>query len=316
MAISSHSFSVASMPLDTPLILKWAAQKCRRFSRLAAQTTLLTLDGLFFAGKVSDRVPPLVTRTTLVALNGVWLISFPYSGDLFCKVIGDGCQAQRAKTYAITLLAYLKALEIFSGMGLVLLNLSAAVLGLFDQEALQSTLYNGMIPVGEATLLLTMSLTLAYMVLNYLTLKKLNKAKEGENPLEIATEALDFSENGPLAAQIRACMDKDTFYQLREQVALCASISQRGEILEVVRKNIETQQNINLSGQLALLLLGDLLMAVEKYYTPNSLVSATINLSVSSAYTVKILWETLREVTQRGELSYISASSSIHRESI
>ncbi len=112
--------------------------------------------------------------------------------------------------------------------------------------------------------------------------------------------------SGKLASEIRHCMDKDTLADLIDHFDEELSRDFGAQ----VKKNIETQQNTALRGGAAIALLGYLLMAIEKYYTPNSVQAAVINEAMALLYTTN---ETIRlglEVCQRDAIETIGAEAS------
>ena len=315
-------------------------QICRRYSRLPAQTLLVAIDAIFLAGKISPMlVPPLVTRSAFLALNGVGLVFIPYSADLLCKVVSDAYHGKKSGTYLIAILASLKALEILSNTGLILAGFIAAGAGLYNKEKEQKIIYDSMIPIGEATLLLGIALSIFYVIVNYRVLKQLNvllpkelKQEEGLELLDFQDESLKPSEepldsflneilgqglqDTSLGCQVKACMDKDTFYHFQKQIQAIPhdDLDAQKVVWQVIRKNIATQQ-VNFGGQLILDPLGRLLMGIEKYF-PNTIISASINTGVASAYLFKYLIETLLEVRQRRRLTQVAEDSILKTNSL
>lgn len=306
--------------LTTPFTI--TSQLSRRYSRVAGQTLIVGVNAVFFAGKLTPQaVPSFVTRTALLSLNGISLVFIPYTADLFLKVMSDAYQGKKMGAYGVALLTSFKALELFSSLGLIVAGFIAAAAGWAQRNEIQKDIYKGMVPIGELALILGIILNIAYIFLNRATLKKMEVLLKPQSE-EIEMESLTLSQsplqefyaqgllNSPFGCQIKACMDKDTFYQLYAQMEALSldDLLALKEVLEVIKKNIETQQ-INFGGQLALILLAEPLMALEKY-KPNSLLSASINLTVSSAYLLKYLIETLREIWQRQRLTDIIRSES------
>lgn len=293
----------------------WLGQKCRRFSLMASQAMVFALDVIFLAGKASDKIPEWVTKGALTALSTVGLVALPYNVDLIRKNIQDAIFSFGADHKILLGLASAHALELTSNCGLVLTGLAAAIEGSLKNEDIQKQIYQVMTPWGIATLAIGLGITISYLAVNHFVLKKFreefNESADGVVAAFVDPERQDSEPNPYLAAQVRFCMDKDTLAHFLEQLKEMppGNIEDKRELMRVVIANIETQQKISLGGQLGLTLLGYILMAVEKYYTPNSLVSASINLSVASLYAIKQAVETLREVYQRHRISQFSAEA-------
>jgi len=276
--------------------LNWSLEKTRRFSRLAGQGLILALDTIFLAGKITQKVPEVVTKATLVALSGVGFVSLPYTLDLVRKTIHDALFGYRADNRLVMLLATAKVIELVSNLGLLALGAVASVEGLKGNNQTQTNIYDVMIPWGEATIGLSISMMLAYMLMNYKALKELTE----ERTAELISGFQD--ENGNLASLVRFSMDKDTLEHFLNKLAEIPE-EEHQELVKVLIENIEVQQRINTGGQLVLVVGGYILMGVEKYYTPNSIESAGINVGVAGAYALKVLVETLQEVWQRHRIS-------------
>lgn len=305
----------------------WLGQKCVRFSRLTGQCLLFSLNATRFAGMICKKIPAIVTNSALTALNGVGFVFVPYNVDLVVKLFKDAYHGRESGYYTVTVLASLKGLEVLSNLGLVMAGFGASIEGLNGNDEEQKTIYRWMTPIGEASLVLGMGLTAAYMVMNHIALRRLKEVlATGQAPqvikgfltsqnLSPETEeqnSLIINPDKPMASLLRFCLDKDTLNQFLKEIVRVdvEDVECQESMLEVVRSNIETQQRINLGGQVVLIIIGDVLLAVEKYYTPTSFVSASINLGVSGAYTLKIIVETLREVGQRSSMTRIAETSS------
>lgn len=276
-----------------PPVRAWSRQVVQttcRYSRALSQSALFALDSAFFFTKVTDNSS--LSKPMLLLLNVAGLTGIPYSVDYAVKSVRDILFSWEAKNLATTVTAALKGLEILSNTGLQFTAFAAAI-----QQT--STLYGVTSPWGEATLVLSVLITLGFAYQNRQALQKVDV-----NSVEIL-EALQHRRPPTFdSALIHLLMDKDTLAELQRN-------NPRQELYEkVVVTNLKTQYNVKLKGQLGLLALGYVLRAIESYYTPDSLVTASINLGVSSVYTFITGLETFQEILQRRELKpEISASS-------
>lgn len=316
--VPANLSGVASIGKNVVSSFTWMGQKCRRFTRLASQGLLLALDGLFFAGKVTDSIPKAITNASLILLSCIPFISMPYSIDYIRKSVKDATFGYRSDNKAVFIIAAAKAIELISTIGLATGGIAGSIEGMAGYDQAQALTYRWMTPWGIATIALSMGTTLAYMYMNHQALKLLTSEgieqyaypviaafheESGDIPQEVNPGVIP---NKFLASQIRLCMDKDTLEELLENLKkIPAEDSEtRKRLMQIVEDNIQTQQKINLGGQLILFLVGDVLMVVQKYFTPNSLVSASISFGMGGLYTIKIGAETFKEIWQRKRITH------------
>ncbi len=294
------------------------AEKCKRYSLLAGQVCILALDILFFIGKVSDNLPKAITRGSLLALSSVGLISLPYTIDFILKTKKAAEFAFEAKNYVVMGISSLRVIELISNVGLLAASFFASLVGFLGDESLQMSIYYIAAPWGYATLVLSIFLLISYLYLDYVAINELkgdqfNVKADGIVGGLIAKKKQwrNIPANPYLAAHIRACMDKDTFSLFKKQLKKLDEddVAKRREIVKIAYENIVTQQQINLGGQVALNFLGYTLSGVQKYYTPNSIVSASINLVMASLYSIKLGVETVREIYQRLKIEVVATNS-------
>lgn len=301
----------AIKPPLIPAVGPWIIQITRRYSRLIEQLCVIALDTLFFSGKVSSKIPQKVTQTTLLLLSGVGLLAIPFSVHYVIKSSKDFIFSCGARHRLVMVLSAAKTVEVATNLGLVVGGFSAALAGVEGAPRFQSGLYRGMVPIGEAVLALGVILLLSFMwmdrrVIRSLAPERLEESRPHQLRIAFVGSASDISRDvRKQAAEIRLCMDKDTLQELIDKLRY--SEGREAELFQVVRSNVITQQRMNFGGHLVLIIAGYILMAVEKYFTPNSLVSASINLGISSLYTLKVVVETAREVQQRKKISGIPA---------
>ena len=124
--------------------------------------------------------------------------------------------------------------------------------------------------------------------------------------------------NEKFIANLRFCMDKDTLWHLIDKLEKIPDEDEEKlyAALKILKQNIETQYKVTLGGRLALVVIGDVLQVVEKIYTPDSLVSATINLTVSVGYAGKIVVEKGLEYCQRKQMDETLETDSDQEDNI
>ncbi len=274
----------------------WMWEKCRRFSFLGMQLGVLSLDAIFFAGKISSKIPEYITRASLTSLSVVGSLSLPTVVDLLYKTIRDALCGYNSKNTAVMIIAACKVIEIAGNLGLFAGGFAASIMGLFGAEALQGATYKTMMPISEVGIALSLALIAAYYVMN--------KRAKSLISVEILDELKECHDN-PAAANLRLCMDKDTLGHLIKNLILIPE-DERGELLQVIEENIQTQIDYAQKAQLVLTLLNYLLLAIQRYFTINSVQGAAINLGAESLYCIKLLVELLKEVNQRHQITQIA----------
>lgn len=294
---------------------RWLADKGRKFSPLVMQGGIIALDGLFLLGKVTTALPARVTQGALVALSSVGVLSVPYNADFLWKLCRDTLCGLRSKNYLVALMASAKALETFGNMTLVGGGLVASGEGLCGRQEQEGDLYEAMVPVGEGLLALTVLLEVCYFVA---TRHALGSLREGRyHSAEQLLRAMDdggAADDAQRAALLRACMDKDTLRQLlrdRQDIVDNATqpAAQAEALLAIVADNLDTELKYKQGGSLLLLGAGYGAMALEKYFTPNSVEAAAINLGMALANGGVLLRETLKEVRQRQAISQLALNA-------
>jgi len=322
----------------------WCGKKCRRFSLLAAQVAIFALDIFFFAGKMTNKIPSSFTSTSLVILSGTGFIAFPYHFHFIRKLLRDAIFAFHSGNKLIILISVSKIIELASNIGLTTSSFVAAVAGQQENDKMQTSIYMSTMEYGIAILILGQLMNLIYMAMDRQLLRMLtpetinthsNDIKRalveeiGSSPpieqVDLQEPLLEVSQvplvAKQLAARIRCSMDKDTLEDFLDRLKklyrnniqeLDPERQDMGdlqkELFGKLKENIQTQLGINLGWKLFLNICGDIAMGVEKYYTPNSLTAASINLTSDLLYTLQISVENRREARQRSHLSRIMNS--------
>lgn len=273
----------------------WAApvRATRRYSGMVSQALLLGLDTTFFVSKVAYE--STVSKESLVALSALGFIGLPYTVDLIRKTACDAHFGYKASNRIVAILAALRVIELMSNLGLMFCNFAAAVEGVQNEDEAQANIYKSITSFGEAIIVLGMGLNLAFMYVNYRTNKVLTKTDP-----QLVLEALE-SPNIEIynAASLRFCMDKDTLGVLLTKI----KVKEYEGLMNIVLANLKTEQKVHLAAKFGFSLLGDGMMAVEKYYTPNSVVSASLNLTAAVAFTVVSLIRYRLEYRQRSKIN-------------
>lgn len=270
--------------------IKGAFQWSRRYSIVATEVSLLALNIIFLIAKADKDAPEELGEVTLALLSTIGVVSLHYYIDVAWKSLQDTAFAFKHKSVPITLLAGTKTAQVANNVALTFGSFIAAMQGVAGDIDGQTLSYDRMILWGEISLGVGLSVTLLSLFTTWMAKKKIERGEIDRDPKAIAF--------------VRFSMDKDTLWHLIEKLKAMEPEEQEEltEVVEVVKNNINTQIKVTMGGHLALIIVGDVLQAVEKAYTPNSLVSAIINCGVSVAYAAKISIEKGIEYLQRKKL--------------
>lgn len=286
----------------------WANVKVRRFSQCLGQAFLYATNVAFFAGHVSNKVPKSVTKTSLLILSGIGFVPLPFTTHLLIKTGKDSLFAIKNKNLLVLFLSALRIMETVSNLALMSTSFAASILGMQGKEKQQADLYQNMIVWGETTIGVSIFLTVADMGVDFLVLRMLKKDPP-QPGIHYTVDALGGcvveAPTGYIASMIRFSMDKDTLDKLLNTIKTELNEEKRIELFNTVRSNIQLQQNVDLGGNLFITILNYVLMAIERKYTPNSLVSASLTLGTSTVASLRIAVETIREVKQRNRMEKI-----------
>lgn len=283
---------------------KTAIRFTRRYSIVVSEVTLLALNILFLIGKEDERLPKEFSATLLTALSTFGVLSLPYSMDTIWKALQDTRFSFLAKSPLVCIAAGCKTLQSAVNVALTIGNFAAAIEGQMGLTHTQLKLYEEMIPWGEGSLATGLAITIIWLLMSQYAHRSLGRHLEAEEADAIAATLMETAhEPHPSAASIRFCMDKDTLWEMVNQ--LKENPSKAAEILTIAKDNLQTQVRVTFGGRLLLVIGGDILMAIEKAYTPNSLVSAAINCGVSVVYAIKICIEKGLEIAQRRKMTSV-----------
>lgn len=274
--------------------MKNAFQWSRRYSIVATEVSLLALNVVFLVAKADEDAPEKLGEVTLALLSTIGVLSLHYYIDVVWKSLQDTSFAYRQQSVPITLLAAAKTAQVANNVALTFGNFVAAMQGVTGDVEGQTLSYQRMILWGEVSLGIGLGITLLSLLATWKTKKKIESGELERDPQAIAF--------------VRFSMDKDTLWHLIDKLKRMDPQEQEEltQVVEVVKKNIDTQIKVTMGGNLVLILAGDVLQAIEKAYTPNSLVSAAINCGVSVAYAAKISIEKGIEYFQRKKLDELN----------
>jgi hypothetical protein len=275
----------------------------RRYSIVATEVSLLALNVVFLIAKADKDAPKEMTEVTLAMLSTIGVLSLHYSIDVVWKSVQDTCFGYKVKNVPITMLAGVKTLQVANNVALTAGNFYAAIQGLAGDEHGQMRTYKNMILWGEISLGAGLAITLASLFTTWWTKRQIDAGETEHSEKSIAN--------------IRFCMDKDTLWHLVEILEKLDPEDREAVVsaMKIVQNNVDTQLKVTLGGHLVLIIAGDILQAIEKAYTPNSLVSAIINCGVSTVYAAKISIEKGIEYYQRGKLDQLEVEEE-RRESL
>lgn len=289
--------------------VSWMWRKCRRFSRLFGLICILLLDFIGYVNQISDKVPQGLYVSSLTLISAVGLISLPFTLHYIHKTAVDFMFGLRASHIFVTILSVGKLVELVGILVLTIGSFAAESAAQFGHAGVQAVLYEYMTPLGEAAIILGIALLISYLWMDQRVINALDPqvfTVETEKTIIKAFQDPKSKENISLASEIRLCMDKDTlehFLNTFQQIG--SHSSARNQIFDVVRDNVIVQQKIALRGELLLVIAGYFCLGFQNYYTPNPIVSASMDLVLGSAYTIKVLIETIREVMQRKRMNRV-----------
>jgi hypothetical protein len=261
-------------------------QISRRYSIVVTQISLFVLNIFFLIAKLNSGIPDLFSRVTLTLLSTIGILSLHYTIDLLYKSVQDFWFALECKSKKVACFSVARIANQANTIALVGLNFIASVFGLLGNKRMQSGMYHHMIVWGEVSLLAGLFLVIGNIFVVKRTLINLPQ----EQPWDPS-----------LAPWIHLCMDKDTLWTLKEALK-DSSYNSLSQSKQIILSNLNTQLKITHGSRLALILIGDLLQAIEKIATPNSLTAAVINTTASFAWSFQIGYEKWQEIAQRRRL--------------
>lgn len=277
--------------------LKSAFRVSRRYSVVASEVALLALNTILLVAKADKDAPVMLGEVTLALLSTVGVLSLHYYIDVVWKSSQDMVFAARHKNIPIMLLAGAKTVQVANNVALTAGNFVAAMQGVTGHVAAQSLTYRRMIVWGEVSLATGLGVTLLSLLTTWIAKRKVAQGEIERDPRAVAF--------------VRYAMDKDTLWHLIDKLKRMDpnNVEELGPLIKIIQNNIDTQIKVTTGGQIVLILAGDVLQAIEKAYTPNSLVSAIINCGVSLAYAAKFSIEKCIEHSQRKKIDEMEDES-------
>lgn len=262
--------------------VKWIREKAARYSDLLQSIETLALNTLFLVSLIVPGVPTFLTQGTLVILSYTGVKGLPYWYDEFSKLCEDTQVAYKADMKLLACVTGIKALMTFSNMGLSIGGFAAAVAGLAGFVAAQGFIYSALMPIGIATIVVSVALLFAYIAISKKALAEVEEMKGFQ-----------------LTPLIRASISKDILCELEKSLKRAESDEDLEILRKLVQETLENDLKYVQAANISLQMIGFALMLVQKYFKPISIVSASINEFYSVGWTCKILGEKIYEYIQR-----------------
>lgn len=274
----------------------WVKQKAVRYSIVVESVKLLAINTLLLTSLAIPSIPTIASRSIIGLLAYTGVESLPYWVDLFLKLKSDCEFAYKNDMKWLAFITGVKALVTLSNIGLTIGGFVAAIAGITGSLDLQKKMYKYMFPWATITLAASFVLLFAYVYLTREALKELKGCDE-----------LKFT---PL---LRAALDKDTAREAEEMINAMTA-EERVKLKKTLEENLETQLKFAQGADLVLQIIGYGIMAVQKFYTPTSLVTAITNEIYSAGWTFKLFIATTLEVLQRKKMNQVFKECKEERE--
>jgi hypothetical protein len=308
----------------------------KRYSETVLKIGILLTDINFLVGKTT-RLPTIPPKGSLIILNALGVLSWVYNVDWILKDCQDVKFGYKMGSRLAWMLASINVAQSVRDFFLTVAGTVASVEGLKGNETTQGKIYNSMRSLGFGSILMGLVVYGCYFLATFRTYQQTNeplsnneirqifRALRGiskENDLFEGLNVLSLDHNDlfkgiyvrepyhqwddkmeVLAANIRLCMDKDTLARFIELIKQTSSDNTEvnSNIFDLIKQNLHTQLTSNLGAKLILIVLGSVLLGVERYYTPNSVVSVGINTALSAGWAFQSLKEKYTESKQRKE---------------
>lgn len=260
-------------------IVQWVQEKSVRYSDLVFNIKIVALNTLYLGGLLFKSIPRLIPNSTLVILSYTGVEWLPYPLHLLYKVSYDAWLAGQANMLFVAAVTALKAFVTFLDISLTISNFAAALTGLVGYAGLQAAMYSWMLPVSWASLVLGIVVRLAYIELKKRALKEVS-------------DSADFR----MTPLVRAALNKDDNLKGME----------RGDPTEtriLVRNMLAERIAYDTTVDLGMNGLGNVLLVVQKFFKPNSIVNASINEAYSIGWLGKLIYEKITQAEDRAKVS-------------
>lgn len=275
----------------------------RRYSDTLQKSANLLFDVLFLTAKSSAKVSAQLGKISFIALNSLGVLASVYTVDQTRKYAEDAKIAWRSKHPTLFTLALSNVIQGFADLSMLGVGTAAALEGLLNQEDKQALLY-------QRTKYVSLALVITGFIcnlVNFLVIRQTDQALqklEDEQQIELIRE-LTHHQMSLEANQLRFTMDKDTLQKTLQTIRQTESddLPAWQKIFEIARQNCHTQRTITFNSRIALMGVGLLLISAgKKWFSPNSLYAAIVNLSISGGWAVQSLREKWNEYQQRAQL--------------
>lgn len=263
--------------------VQWVQEKSVRYSDLVFNIKIVALNTLYLGGLLFKNIPRLIPNSTLVILSYTGVEWLPYPLHMLYKVSHDALLAGQAKMLFVAAATSLKALVTFLDISLTLGNFAAALTGFVGYAGMQATMYSCMLPVSWASLVLGIVVRLAYIELKKRALKEVNDSSEFQ-----------------MTPLVRAALNKDDNFK-------GLGLGDKTETRVLIRNLLEERISYDTTVDLGMNGLGNVLLVVQKFFKPNSIVNATINEAYSIGWLGKLIYEKITQAEDRAKVNALPA---------
>ncbi|MEC7840249.1 MAG: hypothetical protein VX777_09455 [Chlamydiota bacterium] len=284
-------------------------QAFRRYSDLMVDCVILSVDTVFLVGSLfPELIPATVTSLSYTSLEYIGLLGLIFTGSLLTKVTGDVFFAKKMRNWKILAESIFKVSYLILGVSLTLSGCAAGTARLMGYQEVTNAIYKYTRPASEVSIVSGFLFMVYYYITNKKIIGYLEEGIDEEQLVEMVhhfrNEAIDSSSEGTWrAADIRARMDKDTWWDFEEKIKdLLESDNENFEQVfnEVCLKNIQTQQ-LYVKSTFCLRIAGDLGFALSSWY-PGTVIQAGIDEVFSLLYTSLLAYKKYAQYQERRSL--------------
>jgi hypothetical protein len=291
-----------------PVIRSKGWEWCRKFSNGATSVADFICDTGIFVGKLCKVVPNSMTNGFYTALNYNGFFSLPYLADLARKKFWDVNFARNTGCPKLAMFAFMTFIIQVNSVALIILGSFGATENQMGRPYLMDDIFSYTIPDSELAIGMNFCIMLIAMKIDWCTLKILDKRSySGTEINTFFNILLDPVSQGRVnrdiskeVTMVRIGLGKDVLRRILENIHRLSESDER-QILQIIRKDLSLQFRVGLAAMLALKVLGDLGMIVERNY-PDSAISSGINLGFMLLYTARWMFWARRSAVLRDEI--------------
>lgn len=269
-------------------------------SEVIYDLSLNAINAVFLAGKLTSRVPELVTNLAYTSLKFVGMIYLHTQIHAFIKSGYDTFHALRHRCWSRFSYDAAQAFVQGSGVGLTLAGTAAAVCMTLSHAATARLIYTVLRPWGLVALAIQILLEIVCHLTDDALLAHMQASRHWSRVLaffQVYRSDASRSSASDLAVAVRSRIDPATWKTLQEKAAL---ISQQRSPLHrllgywrlkklfgVAMDNVRTQR-ATLRADLSLRAVGYVALAITRAH-PCSLIEAVVNSSMSAFWLMRVL---------------------------